>query len=149
MRFRAELESTGKTTAGFEVPADVVEGLGGGGHPKVTVTVDGFTFRTSIARMGGRFLLGVSAERRAQSGLEPGQVFDVDVALDTAPREVEMPADLAAALAEDAAAKTFWDTLSHSKQSWHVHQVTSAKKAETRAARVEKSVAMLREGRAR
>jgi hypothetical protein len=115
----------------------------------VTVTVDGFTFRTSIARMGGRFLLGVSAERRAQSGIEPGRIFDVDVELDTAPREVEMPADLAAALAEDAAAKTFWDTLSHSKQSWHVHQVTSAKKAETRAARVEKSVTMLREGRAR
>jgi hypothetical protein len=149
MRFRAELESAGKTTAGFEVPEDVVEGLGGGGHPKVTVTVDGFTFRTSIARMGGRFLLGVSGERRAQSGMTPGQVYDVDVELDTAPRETEVPDDLAAALTEDTAAKTFWDTLSHSKQSWHVHQVTSAKKAETRAARIEKSVAMLREGRAR
>lgn len=149
MRFRAELESTGKTTAGFEVPEDVVEGLGGGGHPKVTVTVDGFTFRTSIARMGGRFLLGVSAERRARSGIGTGQVHDVDVELDTEPRETEVPDDLAAALTADAAAKTFWDTLSHSKQSWHVHQVTSAKKAETRTARIEKSVAMLREGRAR
>jgi bacteriocin resistance YdeI/OmpD-like protein/uncharacterized protein DUF1905 len=149
MRFRTELESTGKTTAGFEVPASVVEGLGGGGHPKVTVTVDGFTFRTSIAKMGGRFLLGVSGERRAQSGMTPGQAYDVDVELDTAPRETEVPEDLAAALTADAAAKKFWDTLSHSKQSWHVHQVTSAKKAETRAARVEKSVTMLREGRAR
>jgi hypothetical protein len=149
MRFRAELESTGRTTAGFEVPEEVVERLGGGGHPKVSVTVDGFTFRTSIAKMGGRFLLGVSAERRAQSGIEAGQVFDVDVELDTAPREIEVPDDLAAALAADAPAKTFWDTLSHSKPSWHVHQVTSAKKAETRAARVEKSVAMLRDGRAR
>lgn len=149
MRFRAELESTGKATAGFEVPEEVVEGLGGGGHPKVSVTVDSFTFRTSIAKMGGRFLLGVSAERRAQAGIEPGQVFDVDVELDTAPRETEVPDDLAAALAADALAKSFWDTLTHSKQSWHVHQVTSAKKPETRAARVEKSVAMLREGRAR
>jgi hypothetical protein len=149
MRFRAELKSTGRTTAGFEVPEDVVERLAGGGHPKVSVTVDGFTFRTSIAKMGGRFLLGVSAERRAQSGIEPGQVFDVDVALDTAPREVEVPDDLATALAADAQATKFWDTLSHSKQSWHVHQVTGAKKAETRAARVEKSVAMLRDGRAR
>jgi hypothetical protein len=68
---------------------EVVERLGGGGHPKVSVTVDGFTFRTSIAKMGGRFLLGVSTERRAQSGIEAGQVFDVDVELDTAPREVE------------------------------------------------------------
>lgn len=149
MRFSAELESTGKNTAGFEVPGKVVEGLGGGGHPKVSVTVDGFTFRTSIARMGGRYLLGVSADRRAESGLEPGRVFDVDVELDTAPREVELPDDLATALAEDAQAKTFWDTLTHSKQSWHVHQVTSAKKAETRTARVEKSIAMLRDGRAR
>lgn len=149
MRFRAELESTGKTTAGFEVPEAVVEGLGGGGHPKVSVTVDGFTFRTSIAKMGGRFLLGVSNERRAAAGIETGQVFDVDVELDTAPREIEVPDDLAAALAADPQAKKFWDTLSYSKQSWHVHQVTSAKKAETRAARVEKSVTMLHEGRAR
>jgi hypothetical protein len=149
MRFRAELELAGKTAAGFEVPDEVVEALGGGGHPKVSVTVEGFTFRTSIAKMGGRFLLGMSAERRAQAGIEPGHVFDVDVELDTAPRETEVPDDLAAALAADPQARTFWDTLSHSKQSWHVHQVTSAKKAETRAARVEKSVAMLRDGRAR
>lgn len=149
MRFRAELESTGKTTAGFEVPAEVVEGLGGGGHPKVSVTVDGFTFRTSIARMGGRFLLGVSGERRARSGMAAGQVYDVDVELDTAPRVIEVPDDLATALAADAQAKEFWDTLTYSKQSWHVQQVTSAKKAETRAARVGKSVAMLRGGQAR
>jgi Bacteriocin-protection, YdeI or OmpD-Associated/Domain of unknown function (DUF1905) len=149
MRFRAELESSGRTTAGFEVPGEVVEHLGGGGHPKVSVTVGDFTFRTSIAKMGGRFLLGVSNERRAESGIEPGQVYDVDVVLDTAPREVEVPDDLATALAADAQATKFWDTLSHSKQSWHVHQVTSAKKAETRAARVAKSVTMLHDGRAR
>jgi uncharacterized protein YdeI (YjbR/CyaY-like superfamily) len=76
-------------------------------------------------------------------------VFDVDVELDTAPREIEMPVDLAVALDADAQAKKIWDTLSYSKQSWHVHQVTSAKKVETRAARVEKSVAMLRQGRVR
>lgn len=149
MRFRAELEATGKTTTGFHVPDSVVEELGGGGHPKVTVTVNGFTFRTSIAKMGGRYLLGVSGERRKEAGVAAGQVFDVEVELDTAPRELEVPEDLAAALAADPRAKEFWDTLSHSKRSWHVHQVTSAKKAETRAARVEKSVAMLGEGRAR
>ncbi|SFB42986.1 protein of unknown function [Amycolatopsis marina] len=149
MRFQAELESTGKTAAGFEVPESVVEKLGGGGHPKVTVTVNHFAFRTSVAKMGGRYLLGVSAARREEAGIETGQVLDVDVELDTAPRETEVPGDLAAALAADLNAKAFWDTLSHSKQSWHVHQVTSAKKAETRAARVAKSVAMLREGRAR
>lgn len=149
MRFRAELESSGKNTAGFEVPEAVVEELGGGKHPKVSVTVHGFAFRTSIARMGGRYLLGMSVDRREQAGVTAGDVLDVDVELDTAPREVEVPADLAAALAAEPDAKAFWETLSHSKKQWHTLQVTEAKKAETRAARITKSVSMLREGRAR
>jgi hypothetical protein len=149
MKFTAELESSGKNTAGFVVPADVVEALGGGGHPKVSVTVNGYTFRTSIARMGGRFLLGFSAERRTAAGVTPGQVLDVEVELDTAPRELDVPEELAAALAADAKAKEFWDTLSYSKQQWHVLQVTSAKTDETRDWRIEKSIGMLREGRAR
>lgn len=149
MLFRAELEATGPNTAGFPVPEEVVTELGGGGHPKVVVTINGFTFRTSIARMGGRYLLGVSGERRAAAGVAAGDVLGVTVELDTAPREVEVPDDLAAALAADADAATFWATLSASKQGWHVSQITSAKKAETRASRLAKSVAMLREGRAR
>ncbi|BCB77804.1 hypothetical protein GCM10022251_38710 [Phytohabitans flavus] len=149
MRFRAELQATGGTTAGFEVPEELVDALGGGRHPKVAVTVKGHRFRTSIARMGDRYLLGVSAERRQAAGVQAGDVLDIEVEIDTAPREVEMPDDLAAALASDPAAKAFWDTLSYSKQLWHVTQVTSAKKADTRASRVAKSVAMLREQRAR
>ncbi|MEJ3747774.1 YdeI/OmpD-associated family protein [Actinomycetes bacterium KLBMP 9797] len=149
MRFRGELQATGGTTAGFQVPDSLVDELGGGKHPKVAVTVKGYTFRTSIARMGGSFWLGVSAERRMAAGVRAGDVLDLEIVLDTAPRTVEMPDDLAAALAADQAARAFWDTLSYSKQQWHVAQVTSAKKAETRAARVAKSVAMLREQRAR
>ena len=149
MKFEAELESAGKTAAGFQVPAEIVEGLGGGGHPKVVVTVDGYTFRTSIAKMGDRYMFGVSGERRKESGIEVGKVHRVELELDTAPREIEVPDDLAAALAAEPAAQAFFEGLSYSKQSWHVFQVTGAKKAETRAARVEKSVAMLSEGRAR
>lgn len=149
LSFRAELESSGKTAAGFEVPETVVDALGGGGHPKVAVTVNGYGFRTSIARMGGRYLLGVSAERRAAAGVRAGDVLDVEVELDTAPRETELPGDLAAALDAEPTAKAFWATLTHSKQQWHVLQVTGAKKPETRAARVARSVAMLREHRAR
>ena len=118
MKFTAELESSGKNTAGFVVPADVVEALGGGAHPKVSVTVNGYTFRTSIARMGGRFMLGFSAERRTEAGVTPGEVLDVEVELDTAPRELDVPKELTAALAADAKAKEFWDTLSYSKQQW-------------------------------
>jgi Domain of unknown function (DUF1905)/Bacteriocin-protection, YdeI or OmpD-Associated len=149
MRFRAELESTGKTTAGFEVPESVVEELGGGGHPKVVGTVNGYEFRTSIARMGGRYLLGVSAERRVAAGVAVYDVVDVDVRLDTAPRDASEPADLAAALALDPQAAAFWNTLSPSKKQWHTPQVTGAKTPETRARRVAKSIAMLREHRAR
>lgn len=149
MKFRAELESSGKNTAGFEVPDSVVEGLGGGGHPKVVVRIQGYEFRTSIARMGSRYLLGVSVDRRAEAGVAPGDVLDVEVELDTAERVIEVPEDLAAALAEEPAAKAFFESLSYSKQSWHVLQVTGAKKPETRAKRVAGSVAMLREGRAR
>ena len=149
MRFRTALESTGRTTAGFEVPESIVEDLGGGGHPKVTVTVNGFVFRTSIARVGGRYLVGVSAERRKEAGIAAGEVHDVDVELDVAPREIEVPNDLAAALEENPTANAFWETLSYSQKSWHTLNINAAKKPETRAQRIEKSVAMLSEGRPR
>jgi hypothetical protein len=149
VEFRAELETSGGTTAGFEVPRQVVDELGGGGHPKVVVRLNGFEFRTSIARMGGRFMLGLSNERRAAAGVTPGQTLDMQVELDTAPREIEVPEDLAAALAADPGAKAFFDSLSYSKQQWHTLQVSGAKQPETRARRVAASVAMLHEGRAR
>jgi Bacteriocin-protection, YdeI or OmpD-Associated/Domain of unknown function (DUF1905) len=149
MRFRAELRSTGGNTAGFLVDDEVVAGLGGGGRPKVVVTVNGVEWRGSIARMGGAYWLGVSAERRAAAGIAAGEVLDVDVVLDTAVREVQVPADLASALDAEPAARAFWDALSYSNKSWHVLQVTGAKAAETRARRVARSVAMMLEGRAR
>ena len=149
LRFRAELESSGKTTAGFEVPESVVEALGGGKHPKIVATVNGFTFRTSIASMGGRYMFGLSADRRKEAGVQAGEVHDVEVELDTAPREVEVPEDFANALNQEPAVKAFWDTLSYSNKSWHALQITGAKQAVTRASRIEKSIAMLREGRAR
>jgi hypothetical protein len=149
MELTAELLATGKNTAGFEIPESVVEALGGGRRPKVAVTVNGFTFRTSIARMGGRYLLGVSADRRTEAAIAPGDVLDLEIELDTAPRELEVPKPLAAALEADPKAKAFWSTLSYSNRHWHVLQVTSAKTDATRDRRIEKSVSMLREGRAR
>jgi hypothetical protein len=139
----------GGTTTGFEVPEEIVTGLGGGGRPKVVATVNGYEFRSSIARMGGRYLLGVSAERRAAAGVEGGQVLDVEVILDDAPREIEVPDDLRTALAAAPAAQAFWATMSFSNQRWHVDQLAAAKTPETRARRLAKSVALLTEGRAR
>jgi hypothetical protein len=149
MRFTGVLHATGGNTTGFLIPDELVDGLGGGRRPKVVVTVNGYTFRTSIARYGEEYWLGVSAERRGAAGMNAGDVLDLEIGLDTAPREIEVPEDLAAALDADPAAKEFWGSLSFSNRRWHVEQVTGARKAETRAARVAKSVAMLSEGRAR
>jgi hypothetical protein len=149
MRFRAELQRTGGNTTGFEVPDEIVAGLGGGGRPKVAAVMNGYAFRSTIAKMGGSYWLGVSAERRAAAGVEGGQVYDVDVELDLAPREIEVPDDLRAALDADPAANAFWETVSYSNKRWHVELLTSAKTAETRARRLAKSLAMLSEGKAR
>jgi hypothetical protein len=149
VKLRAELQATGGNTTGFQIPDSTVDDLGGGGRPKVSVTVNGVTFRTSIARMGGQYWLGISAERRAAAGISAGDVLDLEIALDTAPREVELPDDLAAALAADAQAAEFWSTLSFSAKRWHTEQIAGAKTAQTRARRVERSISLLRERRAR
>ncbi|UQU66507.1 YdeI/OmpD-associated family protein [Couchioplanes caeruleus] len=149
MRFRGELRATGGTATGFQVDDEVVAALDGGGRPKVVVTVNGCRWRGSIARMGGAYWLGVSAERRAAAGIAAGEVHDVDVELDTAVREVDVPADLAVALAAAPEAKRFFEGMSYTNKSWHVLQVTGAKTDETRARRIAKSVAMLSEGKAR
>lgn len=149
MRFRATVELGGKTATGIEVPPEVVERLGAGKQPKVRATIGGYTYRSSVASMGGRFMLGVSADVREASGVAAGDEIDVDLELDTEPRVIEVPADLALTLAGDARAKAFFDGLSHSKQQWHVFSIESAKTPETRQRRIEKSVAMLHEGRAR
>jgi hypothetical protein len=149
MRLTAELEATGGNTTGFRVPDAVVAELGGGGRPKVVATINGYAWRTSIARMGGEYWLGVSSANRSGAGVEAGQVLDVEVTLDTGVREVEVPADLAEALAADPAAKAFWDGLSYSNKRYHVEQITGAKTESTRERRVAKSVQVLSEGRAR
>jgi hypothetical protein len=149
MKFRAELQRTGGTTTGFEVPQAVVDGLVGGGRPKVVATVNGYTWRSSIAKMGGSYWLGVSAQNRAGAGVEGGQVLDVTVELDTAERTVTVPEDLAVALDREPAAKASWDGLPFSHQRRHVEHIEGAKTAETRARRVTKAVEMLAAGRAR
>jgi hypothetical protein len=144
MRFTAELESTGGNTTGFAVPDGVVESLGGGRRPRVTVALNGQSWRSSIASMGGRFMLGVSAANREAAGVAAGRTYDVDVELDTAPRAVEVPVDLAAALAGDPTARVAWDALSFSHQRQHAEAITAAKKRETRERRVAATLARLR-----
>jgi hypothetical protein len=149
MRFRTTLNLAGKTATGFLVPPEVVESLGKGKRPPVLVTINGYTYRNTVAVYGDLYMIGVSAENRAGAGVAAGDEIDVDLELDTAPREVTVPPDFAAALDAEPAARRTFDGLSYSNQSWHVLQVEGAKTDETRQRRIEKSVAMLREGRAR
>jgi hypothetical protein len=145
MRFTTTVELHGKTATGMAVPPEVVEALGGGKKPAVTVTVGGHTYRTSIGSMGGRSLIPLSAERRTAAGITAGDEVEVDVELDTAPREVDVPADLAAALDAEPAARARFDGLSYSHQQRHVLAVEGAKAEATRQRRVAAAVATLAE----
>ena len=146
MKLRATIEQDGGA-AGIEIPAEVVTSLGSGKRPKVRVTINGYTYRSSVASMGGRFMLGVSAKVREEAGVAGGETVDVDIELDTEPREVVVPPDLAAALKRDAAAARVFDALSFSKKQRFVLPIEDAKTAETRQRRVEKTIVSLREGR--
>jgi bifunctional DNA-binding transcriptional regulator/antitoxin component of YhaV-PrlF toxin-antitoxin module len=148
MRFHATLEQSGKTATGVEVPAEVVDALGSGRKPAVTVTINGYSYRSSIASMGGRFMLPVSAEVRGGAGVAAGDELEIDVELDTTPREVVVPEDLGAALDADADARRFFDGLSYSNKRRIVLSVEGAKTAETRERRIGKAVASLHDGKA-
>ncbi|WP_435526801.1 YdeI/OmpD-associated family protein [Microbacterium aurantiacum] len=141
MRFETTLSQMGNNT-GIVVPSEIVEALGGGKRAAVTVTVNGFTYRSTLAVMGGRHLLPFSSDKRAATGLAGGDPIVVDLELDTAPRTVEVPDDLAAALAEAGVAAAF-DALAPSAKKAHVANVEGAKAPETRARRISAIVAKL------
>jgi hypothetical protein len=149
MRIRALLEQNGKTAVGFAVPEATVLALGKGRRPPVNVTINGYTYRSTVAPMGGRYLVGVSAENRAAAGVRGGETHDIELTLDTAPREIELPADFAGALAADPEARRTFDALSPSNKGYHVTLIGSAKSDETRQRRIEKSIAALHAGKPR
>ncbi|HYN90178.1 MAG TPA: YdeI/OmpD-associated family protein [Ardenticatenaceae bacterium] len=147
MRFRTIIQLGGKTATGMEVPAEVVSNLGSGKRPAVCVTINGYTYRSTVATMGGAFMLPISAEVREQAGVAAGDEVDVDVELDTEPREVTLPPDFTEALDQDADARRFFDGLSYSNKRRIVMPIEDAKTAETRQRRIAKAVSNLREGR--
>lgn len=146
MRFISIVELGGKTATGIEVPPEVVEQLAAGKKPAVTASVNGHRYRTTVAVMSGRFLIPLSAENRTAARVSAGDQVEVDLDLDTAPREVTVPEDLAVALRADPAAQVFFATLSYSKRRGLVMAIESAKAAETRQRRVAKTVADLAAG---
>ena len=143
--FETTLAASGNNT-GIEVPAELVERLGAGHRPPVAVDLDGYGYRSTVAVTGGRHMISVSAAVRQATGLAAGDPVRVTLTLAGTPREVDVPADLAAALAADEQAGAFFATLSNSLQRHHVDSVNGARSAETRQRRIDKAVALFRAG---
>ena len=149
MKFRATIQLNGKTATGIPVPAAVVEELGKGKRPPVHVTIGDHTYRSTVAAYGDVFMLPLSGENREAAGVAAGDEVEVELRLDTEPREVTVPPDFAEALKGDVDAGRFFAGLSFSKQQWHVLSIEGAKTPETRQRRIDKSIVMLRQGKAR
>jgi hypothetical protein len=147
MRFTTTIKLEGRTATGFEVPGEVVAGLGKGKRPPVRVTINGYTYRSTVAAYGDVFMLPLAAENREGAGVAAGDEVEVELELDDAPREVVVPEDLVAALADEPEGRAFFDGLSYSNRRWFVLNIEGTKNEETRKRRVAKAVEMLREGR--
>jgi len=144
MKFRGTIQLNGKTATGIEVPAEVVDGLGGGKRAAVAVTLKAYTYRTTLGSVDGKPMIPVSGEVRDAAGVAAGDSLDVGIELDTAPREVVVPDELAAALRADPAAAERFDSLSYSRRKAYADSIAGAKTDETRTRRLERTIAELR-----
>ena len=144
MKFRSYVEPP-EPMRGLEVPPEVVEALGGGKRPAVTITINGHSWKSRVAIMRGRYLLGLSNANRKAAGVATGDEVEVEVESDAESRVVAEPADFSRALDADPAARTAYDRLSYSRKREHVLAIERAMKPETRARRIDKAVATLRD----
>jgi hypothetical protein len=149
MRFRTTIRQSDGAATGIVIPEDVIASLAAGKKPPVRISVNGYAYRSTVATVDGRYMVGFSAAHRAASGLGGGDDVEVEIGLDTEPRVVEVPEDLQTALDAEPRAKQTFEGLSNSLKGYHVAQVLGAKTDETRQRRIEKSVAVLREGKPR
>jgi len=142
MKVRVTLEATGNLV-GMEVPAEVIEALGKGKRPPVKVTINGYTFRTTVGAMGGRSMVAINAETRKGAGVSGGETLDAIIELDTESRDLPVPADLAKALKGSASAKKQFDALTPSKKKAIIVSIEGAKTADTRQRRLDKAISDL------
>lgn len=146
-RFETRVEPHGKTATFFHVPPEVMEALGPKRRVAVRVTVNGYAYRSTVAPMGGEFLLPLNRQNRAAVGVAAGEVVQVTIERDEEPRVAEVPEDLAAALATDEAAGEAFAGLSYSHQREYTEWISEAKRAETRTRRVTQALERLRAGK--
>ncbi|GGG87813.1 hypothetical protein GCM10007415_22150 [Parapedobacter pyrenivorans] len=145
--FKTTIHSEGKNKAGIIIPDAIIEELGAGKRPPVKVTLKGYTYRSTVAVMGGRYMVGVNSTVRAESGVKGGDTLDVTIELDTEERKVTVPDALQKALDENPAAKRFFESLSYSRQRVHAESIGSAKTPETLQRRIDKSISELIAGK--
>ncbi|WP_395449901.1 DUF1905 domain-containing protein [Aminobacter sp. UC22_36] len=144
MKFQALVIPSGNAT-GVEVPDEIMQALGPKGRPPVTITINGHSWRSRVAAMRGQRLIGISAAHRAAAGISEGDIVEIDVELDVAPREVAEPADLADALNDCTQARTSFDRLPFGLRQKHVKTIEVAKSAEVRERRIGKLIAGLKD----
>ena len=144
MKFRTTILLAGKTATGIRVPEKIVDRLGGGNRPPVRATVAGYTYQTTIARMRGQFMFPVSAAVRERAGVQAGDEVDVELELDTTPRKITVPPELAKALRRDRKAREAFEKLSYTNQKRHALAVEGAKSDETKQRRLAKILDELR-----
>ncbi len=147
MKFHAIIELNGKTATGIQVPDEAVAHLGSSKRTPVQVTINGHTYRSTVAPMGGVYMLPISAENRALAHVSAGEEVEVEVEPDTQPREVKVPHDFLQALDHDTDARSFFEGLSYSNKQRVVLPIEGAKTAETRQRRIAKAIETLHEGR--
>ncbi|MGE5134911.1 MAG: YdeI/OmpD-associated family protein [Gemmatimonadota bacterium] len=146
--FDTTVTATGNNT-GIVVPAEVIGSLGAGKRPPVLVSVNGYEYRNTVGVMGGEHMISISAAIRKATGLAGGDPIQVTLTLADTPQEVNVPDDFAAALAADERAGAFFAALSNSMQRYHVGNITAAKSADTRQRRINKAIALFRDGKQR
>lgn len=138
------IKDDGSNATGIEVPAELITELGAGKKPKVKVTVNGFTYSTTVAVFGGAYFIPVSAERRQAADIHANDRIEVTLELDTEPRTVDIPADLTEALQKRGLLEAF-QGLSYTYRKEYARQVETAKALETRTRRIHKILEMLSE----
>lgn len=146
MKFKTKIVQSGNNT-GINIPEAIIKELNAGKKPPVVITLNKYTYRSTVAVMGGKYMVSLSAENRKNAGVSGGDVIEINIELDTEPRTVELPPDFEKALNKNAAARKIFESLSNSKKKYLVLPVMDAKTEETRIRRIEKAVDLLKSGK--
>jgi hypothetical protein len=139
--FSTHIASLGNNT-GIEVPAKNISELGSSKKPAVLVTVAGYTYQSTVAIMGNKFMIALSKAHREAAKIQGGDLVEVRLELQTAPRVVDVPEELANAL-NTANLRNAFDALAPSKRKEHVRQVLEAKSEDTKNKRLQKIISSL------